>query len=67
MTRILVTGATGFIGTALCRDLKARGFQVSGTVRALGPALNLVDHDLFDPIAVGEIGPTPTGAKSSAE
>ncbi len=53
MTRILVTGATGFIGTALCRDLKARGFQVSGAVRALGPG----DHDLFDPVVVGEIGP----------
>lgn len=53
MTRILVTGATGFIGTALCRDLKARGFQVSGAVRAAAP-----EHpDLFDPIAVGEIGP----------
>ncbi|MEE8515189.1 MAG: SDR family oxidoreductase [Alphaproteobacteria bacterium] len=53
MTRILVTGATGFIGTALCRDLKARGFEVSGTVRATGPE----HHDQFDPVAVGEIGP----------
>lgn len=53
MTRILVTGATGFIGTALCRDLKARGFEVSGAVRATGPK----DHDQFDPVTVGEIGP----------
>ncbi len=53
MTRILVTGAQGFIGTALCRDLKARGFEVSGAVRAAAPE----DHDRFDPIPVGEIGP----------
>ncbi len=53
MTRILVTGATGFIGTALCRDLKARGFEVSGTVRATAPE----HHDQFDPVTVGEIGP----------
>ncbi len=53
MTRILVTGATGFIGGALCRDLKARGFEVSGAVRTTAPE----DQDLFDPIEVGEIGP----------
>jgi nucleoside-diphosphate-sugar epimerase len=30
---ILVTGATGFIGGALCRDLAARGRRVAGTIR----------------------------------
>ncbi|MGH7094409.1 MAG: NAD-dependent epimerase/dehydratase family protein, partial [Stellaceae bacterium] len=36
--RILVTGAAGFIGRALCRGLAARGHQVVGAVRrAAGP------------------------------
>ena len=30
---ILVTGAAGFIGQALCSDLSARGYQVLGAVR----------------------------------
>lgn len=33
--RILVTGASGFIGAALCRELLARGHAVRGTVRRL--------------------------------
>ncbi len=56
MTRILVTGAHGFIGRALCSDLKARGFEVSGAVRELGPD-GPDDQDPFDPVVVGEIGP----------
>jgi nucleoside-diphosphate-sugar epimerase/GT2 family glycosyltransferase len=31
--RILVTGAAGFIGQAVCSDLPARGFQVIGALR----------------------------------
>ena len=31
--RILVTGANGFIGGVLCRDLAERGFKVRGAVR----------------------------------
>jgi nucleoside-diphosphate-sugar epimerase len=31
--RILVTGANGFVGTALCRRLQESGFLVRGTVR----------------------------------
>lgn len=34
MTRVLVTGANGFIGTAVCRHLLARGWQVRGSTRA---------------------------------
>jgi nucleoside-diphosphate-sugar epimerase len=34
---ILVTGAAGFIGRHLCRDLAAAGYQVRGTVRANPP------------------------------
>ena len=31
--RVLVTGANGFIGRALCVDLQTRGYRVSGAVR----------------------------------
>lgn len=34
---ILVTGAAGFIGRHLCRDLAAAGYRVRGTVRANPP------------------------------
>ena len=36
MTRILVTGAAGFVGHALCRDLAAGGAEVRGVVRGNG-------------------------------
>ncbi len=31
--KILVTGANGFVGSSLCRDLVARGFETRGAVR----------------------------------
>ncbi|WP_323118369.1 UDP-glucose 4-epimerase family protein [Burkholderia alba] len=36
MSRILVTGANGFVGRALCRVLLARGHTVTGLVRKSG-------------------------------
>ena len=57
--RILVTGATGFIGRRLCRHLLGRGDAVTvlsrDAVRAgdlLGPAVQVVES--FDAIASGE-------------
>lgn len=38
MARILVTGAAGFIGRALCRTLAERGHQVVGAIRQALPA-----------------------------
>jgi nucleoside-diphosphate-sugar epimerase len=35
--RILVTGANGFVGSALCRALAARGYRVRAAVRAVQP------------------------------
>ena len=32
---VAVTGASGFVGAALCGELHARGFAVRGTVRSL--------------------------------
>ena len=33
MSRVLITGACGFVGTALCRELRNRGHLLSGTTR----------------------------------
>ena len=52
MAKTLVTGASGFVGAALCSDLHARGFAVRGAVRSL--------HSFFpasgvEPVAVGNL------------
>ena len=39
--RILVTGASGFVGVALCRELLARGHSVRAAVRRANPADDL--------------------------
>ncbi|KAG0187765.1 hypothetical protein DFQ28_005850 [Apophysomyces sp. BC1034] len=36
VTRILVTGANGFVGQVLCHELLGRGHQVTGLVRSAG-------------------------------
>ena len=33
MSRVLITGACGFVGAALCRELRSRGHLLSGTTR----------------------------------
>jgi nucleoside-diphosphate-sugar epimerase len=45
---ILVTGAGGFVGPAVCAVLKAQGYRVRGTVR---------EEATENSVAVGDIGP----------
>ena len=56
--RALVTGATGFLGRALCRELLDRGWDVTGTKRASSdvPDLDMawVEADALDRAAVFE-------------
>lgn len=40
---VLITGANGFVGTALCRRLRASGATVFGTVRSEKAAAQLID------------------------
>ncbi len=53
MTRVLVTGANGFIGQALCRELKLAGFEVTGAVRDKPGR----DEAPFDTVTTGALGP----------
>ena len=55
MSRVFVTGAAGFVGAGIVRQLLARGHQVAGLCRGdaprlegLGPGLNLFRGDLQD-------------------
>ncbi len=53
MTTILVTGASGFVGQALCSTLVARGQMVRAAVRS---ADSMPSADGLDVVAVGEAG-----------
>ncbi|MCG1042102.1 NAD-dependent epimerase/dehydratase family protein [Mycetohabitans sp. B8] len=44
--RVLVTGASGFVGSALARAALARGFRVRALVRVSSPRGNLRDLDI---------------------
>ncbi len=54
MSRILVTGANGFVGRALCADLSKRGHQVVAAVRARDKARGIVCDRA---VVVSDIGP----------
>jgi dihydroflavonol-4-reductase len=58
---VLVTGVSGFVGSAVARALAAQGRQVRGLVRATSPRANLIDFpgtlvegDARDPAAMAE-------------
>ena len=53
-TRVLVSGATGFVGRALCARLTELGYSVRRTTRN---PLAEAGRDDFDTIATGELGP----------
>ncbi|NQU61355.1 MAG: NAD-dependent epimerase/dehydratase family protein [Rhodospirillales bacterium] len=61
MTRVLVTGATGFVGNALCPELLGAGYDVRAAVRRL-------DHpdipEGVEPCLVPEIGPDTDWAEA---
>jgi nucleoside-diphosphate-sugar epimerase len=52
MDRVLVTGANGFVGRALCVELVKRGFEVRGAIRSL-PSRVVPPATTF---VVGDIG-----------
>src|SRR5215831_7487597 len=56
---VLITGATGFVGSALVRAFLAAGYEVRALVRATSPLDNLtgldierIEGDVRDPVAV---------------
>lgn len=53
--RFLITGSTGFVGQALCKELVARGQHVRGAIRRMPPAGQdgAADHEL---VPIGDIG-----------
>lgn len=56
MARILVTGAGGFIGRALCPGLAARGHRVIAGLRRI-PAAGAPPIEAAEPLVLGDIAP----------
>jgi len=63
LDRVCVTGASGFVGTALCRSLLARGMEVTGVVRA-GQTTPFPDNARYRQFAAGDIGPATDWAET---
>lgn len=51
MRRVLVTGASGFVGSTLCESLRAANFQVRAALRRYRPSL----HPDMEAVEVGDI------------
>ncbi len=64
MKRILVTGANGFVGSALCRALREDGLSVRGAVRSVDKTGLLPEG--IEPFIIGEISPE-TGWKGALD
>jgi nucleoside-diphosphate-sugar epimerase len=52
--RVLLTGASGFVGTALCENLRSSEWLVRGAVRKLNPA-RLNSKITYDETVIGDI------------
>lgn len=63
MTTCLLTGATGFVGRVLCRQLLAQGFRVLAAVRQAS-FLPELTHPACQQIVVGDIHPTTDWAQA---
>ena len=57
MKRILVTGASGFIGKSICKKLANLKYSVCGTIRQSTIVSN--DNDLIKYVSVGDISLYP--------
>ena len=51
--RVLVTGATGFVGAVLCENLAAAGYRVRAALRTPRP----LPASIGESVVVGDIGP----------
>ena len=55
MMRVLVTGANGFLGRALCHTLTEYGYLVRGAVRSSVKSYQL--PSAVEPLVIGDVGP----------
>ena len=62
MSTILVTGANGFIGQALCKRMMVDGCQVRGAVRSVTQMTALSSR--VEGVQVGDIGPDTDWSKA---
>lgn len=72
-TIYLVTGATGFLGSAICRQLLKRGERIRAyvlpgdpAIKYLPEAIEVVEGDLTDDQALGKFFAVPEGCESVA-
>jgi nucleoside-diphosphate-sugar epimerase len=67
--RVFLTGATGFIGSAVARELSARGSDVTALIRGAAPEARAAESGLFARVCPGDLlDPTAiAGALERAE